>query len=110
MEQISEFNSLLLQLENGGLHTELNGRMKELIAYMLTHGAESGSKLKGSIALKIEFTLEKERFAVKPEVTVRVPKIMTPNLPRPATMLYATADNALSRTDPKQRELPLPPA
>lgn len=98
---ISNYGTLINTLENGQLSVELDGLLRDLVAALHDAYQDRGGKPVGSIALTLAFRLEGGVI----EVVAKPPKAVMPPAPRARTIMWATPDNALSLSDPRQRSM-----
>lgn len=94
------FSTLVATLEDGQLHADLTKLVKEIVADMNNAVLEHGGSQSAALALALSFKLEGGVIEVKAETKVKMPKEN-----RQRTILYSTADNQLTRKNPKQTEL-----
>ena len=97
---ILTFSQLLQVVAEGQVHHDLTKQLTEAVAAMNDARAEGISKPKASITLKLNFTLDGQNVDVDAKHSVSLPVIAPPR-----TVLWTTADNKLSRANPKQTQL-----
>lgn len=92
------FGQFLLEQRNGALHGELSDRLREVVEGVVQHGKAG--------ALTLLVTVKPSgvgaQFLVTDEVRVKVPEA-----DRGASLFFADQRGNLSRSDPRQPELPL---
>jgi hypothetical protein len=91
-------NQLLLELDNGQVHSELTDAIAELVQLV----QETGKG--GSVALKINFAPAKLRdpaVLISSEISLRKPK-----LARDPSIRFTDENGGLHRSNPRQQELP----
>lgn len=97
---IRAFSQFLGSLNYGATHEEMTKQMNTLIAEMSTTRCDQGGGVvKGELTLKLTFKLD-DIMEVTPEIKVKNPK----NVEGKA-VFFITADNQLSKTDPRQMQL-----
>lgn len=92
------FNQVLLEIRQGSLHAELSERLQELVA------AVAEQEKAGSLTLTIRVSPAGRRTAqyeISDDVSVKLPK------PERGSSLFFALDGNLSRSDPRQPQLPL---
>jgi hypothetical protein len=89
---------LLGTLERGQLVQDFQTSIDEVLAKLAVLG-ERG-KAKGSVALKIDFTVEDSVTEIKAAIIAK-----TPQADRPKTVLFVTPDGRLSTDHPKQIDM-----
>lgn len=100
---IRSFGQFLQALQEGSLHGDLTAKLQEITATLNNVRAEEGGTPKARIAIAIEFALDKfGKMAVAADFTVKLPVPA-----RGKTDFFTTADNHLSRRNPRQMELGL---
>lgn len=95
---LKPFQQFLLEQRHGGLHSELSEKLAELAAAVAEHGKE------GSISLRIKVKPLKEasdQYLVTDEV-----KVSAPEGNRGGSLFFADDRGNLSRSNPRQPELP----
>lgn len=93
------FNQWLLEQRGGSLHGELSDRMQELVAAVAIEGKT------GSLTITIKVSpaaAGTNQFVVTDDV-----KVKSPEPERGASLFFADPAGNLSRSDPRQPELPL---
>lgn len=94
------FAQVLQMIEDGRLHQQLTDDLREMVATMSDHAAEHDGKAEGEIAITIKLKLEAQMFELKPEVKTKAPK------PKHSkTVFWATPQNLLTRTNPRQMDM-----
>jgi hypothetical protein len=101
-DELRTFAQLLQHVQDGDLHVDLTNELRDLVASLENVRAEQGGKPKGSIVLKLDFTLDSGVFEVVADYAIKAPKIA-----RSKSHFWATPDNLLTKRNPKQAELPL---
>jgi hypothetical protein len=92
------FNQVLLDIRQGSLHAELSEHLQELVATV----AEREKPGTLTLTLKVSPAGRKtQQYEIADDVTVRPPK------PERGSSLFFALDGNLSRSDPRQPELPL---
>lgn len=107
------FLTLLSACEDGALLSELNDRMRDLVAVMKQEQSARGGEPRG--ALSVSFSFKMERSGIT-EVSADV-RVKEPKTERSRSIFYTLNDNSLSPNNPKQismdlapREVEAPPA
>lgn len=94
----SDVLDVLKQIRNGNLVYEMNQEIEAVVQ------AVRETRKGGELTLKVKIKPLKagsDALDVDAEVSARIPKP-----PRPVSIFYPTADNTLSRNDPRQMRLP----
>lgn len=99
---LRSFSQFITTLEDGDLHSELTEKLPQLIADLHNHMLENGGKPKGKIDISINLKLDNGTVDVDATYKISAPKPV-----RRKTVLWATADNMLTRANPRQQELNL---
>lgn len=94
------FAEVLPLLEDGQLVEDLTDGLKDVIAALNNAAMDGARKPKGELNLKLKFSMEDGIIEVVSEI-----KTTQPKQARGKTVMWATADNNLSRNNPKQRGL-----
>lgn len=92
--------NLLVELNQGRFHEEATEAQQKLVKEMTRVAASGRSKVKGTLTLKLNFTLDRGRFDVDPDVTTKAPAVL-----RAVQTLYAGPDGQLLKEDPAQYKL-----
>lgn len=100
--EIRNFAQLVAALEDGVLLAELSEKLHTLVAELQSAHERLGGKQTGSLALSVELTYRDQVFDVKADYKIKPPKAV-----RGRTILWAMAEQGLSRANPKQFPLPL---
>lgn len=98
----NEYASLVAELEDGQLNTQLTADVAELVKALKDTALRGAPKPTGRITLRLDFTLDGG------VVTIAAANTLT--LPRPArrkSVFFPTKENKLSRDNPRQHELHL---
>ena len=100
-EPARSFANLLIEIESGKLNDDLSAELQRLVATLRDHlAAFGGKKVKGSLTLKLDLTLD--RGAVDLIATL---KVKEPDAPRDRSLFWpSTGDNLLPH-NPDQLEL-----
>jgi len=99
--KINTLTELLGALQRGAFHDKATRQINDLLATMADAQADQGAAQKGVVTITLAFNL-KEFVTVTPSITVKEPKEPTSN-----SVFWLSADNKLSRQDPKQTEMEL---
>ena len=102
MAENTDIYTVLRQLEDGQLAADLQTELTDLCGDLSNHAAEQGGTAKGSITLKIDFSLKDGVMNLENAITVKRPKQS-----RRRTVMWLTPENNLTPRNPKQQELPL---
>lgn len=97
---IRTFADALSVMEDGQLICDLTAAQQSLIAALHDAALNKGGKPKGSISLKLEYSLEEGMVEIHSDI-----KAVEPKTKRARTMMWVTPENNLSRSNPKQRGL-----
>jgi len=90
----------LNQLENGHFMRKFGEQLQEVVQAITSY---QGKKTPGGkVTLTFNLVYPGEVMEVTPDITTKVPK-----QPHGRNLFYPTPENNLSRTDPKQPDLPL---
>lgn len=95
------FAQTLMAQENGDLHQHLTEKQSEMIRELKDYAATFGGKPKGKITLELNYRLDGEIM----ELTAATSSKMPPK-PRQKTVFWTHEDDTLTRSNPKQQELP----
>jgi hypothetical protein len=96
--QLKPFAQFLQEARKGGLHTELSEDLADLVTKVVDTGK------KGSITLKLTVAPNSDGETVK---VVDDIKIAAPKFDAKPTLFFHDAHGNLTRTNPRQPELPL---
>lgn len=96
------FFETLRELRNGATLNDLGDSMAELIGHVRATGKPG--KLMLEITVKPASKSDASTVLIEDDVKIKKPKI-----DRAATIFYSTANNELTRQDPKQRDFILEP-
>lgn len=99
MEEPHPFTQFLVEQRQGGLHGDLSESLQQLVAAVEEHGKA------GTLTLTIRVT-PTSKGASTYFVTDDV-KVKKPEADRGASLFFSDGHGNLSRTDPRQPELPL---
>lgn len=102
---VPAFLTLLSACEDGTLLTELNDRVRELVATIHQEQQSRGGKPKGALSISFDFKLDQGGVM---EVSADV-KVKEPKTERSRTIFYRLGDNTLSPNNPKQISMDLAP-
>lgn len=97
LPKYATFADLLRTLDNGGFLNECGDQVQEIVARLNDLAGDRSSAVKGSLTITIDFKLDKGVFELTPELKVKLPKP-----PRMRSIAWATPDNHLSPTNPRQ--------
>lgn len=92
------FNQVLLEIRQGSLHAELSEQLQELVAAVSEHERPGSLTLKITVAPAGRRT---QQYELADDVSVKLPK------PERGSSLFFALEGNLSRSDPRQPELPL---
>lgn len=98
--KIGSFSRLVAIHEAGALDQDLTEKLTKAIAEVESHFAEFRGAPKASLSVKFTFLKEDEVLKVYAEV-----KESLPARPRAKRVYYATPDNNLTQTNPRQHEM-----
>ena len=99
--KINTLTELLGALQRGGFHDKATREINDLLATMAQAQCDTGAAQKGVINISLTFNL-KEFVTVTPSLKVTAPKEPTQD-----SVFFLSADNKLSRQDPRQSQLEL---
>lgn len=99
---ISTISQVISGLENGAFHDDVTKSLKQMIGDLSDHKISHGGKPSGEIVMKLKFVLDDGIMEIKPEFTVKTPKVS-----RGRSIFFVTPENSLSRQDPRQMRLEL---
>jgi hypothetical protein len=91
------FGQFVAALENGELHTDLTGDLREISSALLNYVLEHGGSPKASLTLTLNFKLDKGVFEIDAKRSVKLPAG-----PRGRSVMYATPSNHFTPFNPKQ--------
>lgn len=94
------FTDALAVMEDGQLVHDLTETQQELVAALSNAVIDGARRAKGTLTLKLDYTLEDGMFDIQADVKSSLPKTK-----RSRTVLWATPDNNLCRNNPRQRNL-----
>ena len=95
-----KFSERLKTLGMGAIDDEATRELDNLTREMARLAKATGGKPKGSMTLKLSFTLEGDVFDIRPELSVK-----RPPPPRPRAVLFAGPDGILSETSHTQTQM-----
>jgi hypothetical protein len=94
------FHQFIQMVEDGRLNGDLTDELRNLNAAMNDFAHAYGSKCKGSLTLKLDFTLDKGIFEITSDY-----KVQTPKAKRDRTIAWSTANNEFTPQNPRQMNL-----
>lgn len=94
---INNATLLLNSIEGGAFHDDLSKAIRGVVGDLSDHRASHGGKANGEITIKLKFSLDEGMMEIRPDFTVKVPKVS-----RGRAIYFVTPENNLSRQDPKQ--------
>lgn len=94
------FSTFLPMVENGQLHGDLSEALRDLVAEISDAAAEGGGKAKGEISLTLSFSLDGGMFEVTGKYAVKKPRQV-----RGRSIFWATPENWLTQSNPRQRDM-----
>lgn len=98
---IRTFASFLALVEDGRLADELTSELEDLVAEMQdSAGGNTPTKGKITIALNLGFDPKSGMFEVSGDF-----KVVKPKTPRGRSIFWATAENLLTRFNPRQQDM-----
>lgn len=95
------FSTFIAAQEDGQLHADLTNAVKEIIAQLNNAVMEHGGVHTAALGLALSFKIDSGMIEVRADVKTKLPKEN-----RQRTVYWSTADNNLTRKNPKQQELP----
>lgn len=95
------FAALMSDLEDGRLLSELTDAYQDLVADMENTAQAQGGKQTAKITITLDFLRDGGVFEVKADYAVKKPR-----LKRLRSLFWGTADNFLSRSNPRQLDMP----
>lgn len=101
-DKIMAFSQFIAIVEGGGLNSDLSDKLKDVIEELNDARLNGTNKPSASIAVTFDFKLDGGVLEVRGDY-----KVKTPKSPRQRSIFWTTEDGYLSRTNPKQQELPL---
>lgn len=102
-QSIHDFAVFLNELSEGRLRDEASRQLTELIAYLHSHALTTSGTGKGSITLKLNLAVDNRGLVtVDGETVVKQPKPLLGG----DCFFVSRKGNGLSRTNPKQPQLP----
>ncbi|KQS90325.1 hypothetical protein [Rhizobium sp. Leaf386] len=101
MRKLHDFSQIIGLLENGKLNPELSTRTAETLdALHELSEAIDGGKVKGSLTLKLEFTVKDGQVEIQTAFDNKIPK-----RPRRVSTFWIVEDGALSMEHPRQHDM-----
>ena len=101
-EGARSFAFMLHHINDGGFHSELSETLQKVIAQLRDH-AEAHTVGKGSMTIKLNFTVEKDGIvSVDTDVATKLPKEK-----RGRSVFWTTEGNNLTAENPRQQRLPI---
>jgi len=101
-QSIHDVGVLLAEMNEGRLRDEASRLATELLGYLHQHALTVSGKAKGSLTLKLNFAVDNRGLVtIDGEATVKQPKPLLGG-----DCFFITKKNGLSRTNPKQPQLP----
>jgi hypothetical protein len=97
---LQTFDQFVAAQENGDLNHDLSEMLRETVATLNNFVQDHGGKPKASITIKLGFLLDGGIVHCEAEIDNKLPKA-----PRNGSIYFSTADNKLSRRDPRQHEM-----
>lgn len=98
---IRDFASFLRVVEDGRLADDLTGELQDLIAEMQdSAGGQTMTKGKITISLDLKFDPKSGMFEVAGDY-----KLAKPKAPRGRSIFWSTAENLLTRFNPRQSDM-----
>lgn len=95
------FNTFVSAQEDGQLHSDLTKALREIVAQLNNAVMEHGGVHTASLKLDLSFKIDGGAIECKADTKATLPKEK-----RPRTIYWATADNYLTRRNPKQLDIP----
>lgn len=102
VDEARSFSILLASFEDGQLNGDLTQAVQDMVARLHDVARDRGGSPAGAITIKLGFKLDGGVIETKSDFTVTMPKEI-----RPKSIFWATPQNNLTRSNPKQRDLPL---
>lgn len=96
------FSQFLAEIEDGDFQAELTEALREAVAALSDRVKAQGGKPRAKIKIDIALAHESGTIEVKADFKAELPKPA-----RGRSIFWATPDNALSKSDPRQQRLPL---
>ena len=99
--EIHNFSQLIAQHEDGALNADLSNKLRDIIASLNQQFIDHGGKPTASLTVKLGFKLDSHCVEVTVNATESLPKEA-----RGKTIYWSTSGNMLTRSNPRQQELP----
>ncbi|MBB4952735.1 hypothetical protein H4S14_000777 [Agrobacterium vitis] len=101
MAIIRDPGTLIGSLEQGQLHKDFAENIKDTIVKLQDLiGDNPKAKAKGSVTLKLDFTVQDGRIEFDADISTKTPK-----QPRRSTVFFLTDDSEISTEHPRQRDM-----
>jgi len=97
---IRTFTDAIAVMEDGQLLHDLTEKQRDLIGDLNNAIQDGARSAKGTLTLKIDYKLEGGVIETQADL-----KTKTPEPKRERSMMWATPENNLSRSNPKQRDI-----
>ena len=101
-DEARTFSILVASFEDGQLNSDMTQAVQDLVARLHDVARDRGGSPGGTLTLKIGFKLDGGVIETKTDFSVNMPKEI-----RPKSVFWATPNNNLTRSNPRQRDLPL---
>ena len=102
--EIMSFATFLQNLQDGGLHAELSTELANAVAEMNNARLDGQAKPKVKIVVTVDMTLDGQTVDVNADYSVKMPRTT-----RERSVFWTTPRNTLTRSNPKQHDLPFGP-
>lgn len=99
---LHNFNQFIGTHADGALNDKLSQEMREMNAQLSNQAIKHGGKPKGRITLVVDFVLDQGVMDIDTSVAVKMPKEQSDR-----SVYWLTENNKLSKSNPRQAELPL---
>ena len=100
-EQIKNFSQLLALHASGATNDLYTEAMQNMVAELSNRVIDRGGKQRGTISLTVEVTLEQGVV----RIDINHPKAKTPEPAGTSDIMWATPENNLQQSNPKQRDM-----
>ncbi len=97
---VRSFSTLVAGIDDGALHHELTREVDRIVLALVEAGIEGGGST-ASLSLKLSFKRDGRQIDVSGTVGAAMP-----TKPRGKSTFWVTADNQLTRRNPRQQDLP----